>query len=214
MARKNKTPAKENKPSTADYYKLNLKAVDDLINANEENSPKVSDEELRKYRSGPKIKVADWIWAVLIKVWFAGAVCFFFLWGLGVYVPDQLDQMLILGLALGTVTDILTNNLYRFMAKTPGANNRWMMFPEKKFVTLPLNILYAFLIIFFVVMTYNFINMGIMAVTGNHDTIPLGVEPVLFGVFTAMWDLTFIKIRKTVGSIITDAKKSAGKVGK
>ena len=82
MAKKKQTAADEHR-TTADYYKLNVKAVEDLVGANAENSPKVSEAELRKYRSGPKIKLADWVKAVLIKFWFAGAVCFFFLWGLG-----------------------------------------------------------------------------------------------------------------------------------
>ena len=129
MARKKQTPADEQR-AAADYYRLNVKAVEDLVGANAENSPKVSEEELRRYRSGPKTRLADWVKAVLIKVWFAGAVCFFFLWGLGTYVSDQLDQILILGVALGLVTDLLTNNLYRFYAKPAGANDRWMMFPN------------------------------------------------------------------------------------
>ena len=35
----------------SDYYKLNTKAVEDLANATAENSPQVSQEELKKYRS-------------------------------------------------------------------------------------------------------------------------------------------------------------------
>ena len=56
-----------------DYYKLNTKAVDDLVSANEANSPKVSEAELRSYKSGPKLKIADWVKIVFIKAWFAGA---------------------------------------------------------------------------------------------------------------------------------------------
>ncbi|MBO4378362.1 MAG: hypothetical protein J5889_05340 [Clostridia bacterium] len=210
MARKKQTPADEQR-AAADYYRLNVKAVEDLVGANAENSPKVSEEELRRYRSGPKIRLADWVKAVLIKVWFAGAVCFFFLWGLGTYVSDQLDQILILGVALGLVTDLLTNNLYRFYAKPAGANDRWMMFPKRKFITLPLNILYAFAVILCVVMTYNAVNAGIMAVTGDREHIALGVGPILFGVFAAGWDLLFIKIKHTLHAVVSDAKNSAGK---
>ena len=118
---------------------------------------------------------------------------------------------LILGLALGFVTDLLTNNLYRFYAKPAGANDRWMMFPKKKFLTLPLNILYAFLIIFCVVMTYNAINAGIMAITGDREHIAVGVEPILFGVLAAAWDLLLIKIKHTLKAVVSDAKTSAGK---
>jgi hypothetical protein len=45
----------EDSRTTADYYKLHTRAADDLANADESNSPVYSEEELRKYRSGPKL---------------------------------------------------------------------------------------------------------------------------------------------------------------
>ena len=210
MARKQKGSQQEPHKTTADYYKLNVKAVDDLVTADVENSPKVSEAELRKYRSGPKLRLSDAAKALLIKAWFSGATCFFFLWGLGVYLNDWLDQMAVLGLALGAVTDLLTNNVYRFYAKTPGENDRWMMFPQKAFYTLPLNILYAFLLLFLVMTTYNVVNLILMAVTGAAaGTVPLGVGPILFGVFTTAWDTLLITIKHTARKVLQDAKQSA-----
>ena len=183
--------------------------MDDLVNADVSNSPKVSEAELRKYRSGPRLKLSDWAKALLIKAWFAGATCFFFLWGLGTYLPDPLDQMVVLGLALGAVTDLITNNIFRFYAKTPGANDRWMMFPQKRFATLPLNILYAFVLLFCVMTTYNVVNAAIIGITGAKDTVPLGVGPILFGVFTTAWDTIFIKIKHTARSVFSDARRAS-----
>ena len=97
MAKKQGVPAPEEKKAAAAYYKLNLRAVEDLVTANEENSPVISKEELRKYQSGPKIKLEDWVKAALIKIWFAGAVCFFFLWGLAIAIV----VIEVVGLALG-----------------------------------------------------------------------------------------------------------------
>lgn len=191
----------------SEYYRLNTQAVEDLVTADESNSPPVSAEELRKYRSGPRVTMADWAKALLIKCWFAGAVCFFFLWGLGIYVTDYWDQLLILGVALGIVTDLLTNNLFRFYAKTPGANDRWMMFPQKKFITLFLNVLYAFLVLACVVMTYQAVNALLVAITGARDIVPLGVGPILFGVFVTAWDQLFITMKRTLIKIFRDARK-------
>ena len=184
MARKQKNPPRETPKSAADYYKLNLKAVDDLVTADRDNSPKVSEAELRKYRSGPKIRLSESLKALLIKFWFNGATCFFFLWGLGAYLHSWLDQMVVLALALGAVTDLLTNNVFRFYARTPGTNDRWMMFPQRAFYTLPLNLRDAGLRLFLVMTTYNVVNAAIIGVTGAKDTLPLGVGPILFGVFT------------------------------
>ena len=209
MARNKKNPPREAQKSAADYYKLNLKAVDDLVTADESNSPKVSEAELRKYRSGPKVTLSDTVKALLIKFWFAGATCFFFLWGLGNAVNHWLDQLVVLGLALGAVTDLLTNNLYRFIARTPGGNDRWMMFPRKAFYTLPLNIVYAYLLLFLVVTTYNAVNAAILGLGLAQGGTPLGVGPILFGVFTAAWDTLLIQIKRTGKSVVADAKRGA-----
>ena len=208
MARKQKNPPRETPKSAADYYKLNLKAVDDLVTADRDNSPKVSEAELRKYRSGPKISLSDTLKALLIKFWFNGATCFFFLWGLGAYLHSWLDQMVVLALALGAVTDLLTNNVFRFYAKTPGANDRWMMFPQRAFYTLPLNLLYAGVLLFLVMTTYNVVNAAIIGVTDAKDTLPLGVGPILFGVFTTAWDILLIKIKHTAQRVLADARRA------
>ena len=212
MARKHKNPPREPDRSAADYYKLNLKAVDDLVTADESNSPKVSEAELRRYRSGPKVRLSDTFKALLIKFWFNGATCFFFLWGLGTYLHSWLDQVVVLALALGAVNDLLTNNVYRFYARTPGANDRWMMFPQKAFYTLPLNIIYAVLLVFLVITTYNVINMAIIRLTGATDTVPLGVGPILFGLFTTAWDMLLIKIKHTAQSVLSDARRASKEV--
>ena len=200
---------REEQKTTAEYYKLNTKAVDDLVSASKENAPPVSKAELRKYQSGPRIKMAEWVKAVLLKTWFAGMVCFFFLWGLGTYVSDQQDMLFIVGLALGFVTDLLVNPIFRFYAKTPGGNDRWMMFPQKRYISLPLNVVYAFLLLFCVVTTYNVINGLILSVTKAADTIPLQVEPILFGLFTMGWDMLFLGAKRLFKRILADAKDSA-----
>ena len=209
MARKKKQPPAEPQKTAADYYRLNLKAVDDLVTADESNSPRVSEAELRKYRSGPKIRLSDTLKALLIKFWFNGATCFFLLWGLGTYLHSWLDQMVVLALALGAVTDLLTNNVFRFYARTPGTNDRWMMFPQRAFYTLPLNLLYAGLLLFLVMTTYNVVNAAIIGITGAKDTLPLGVGPILFGVFTTAWDILLIRIKHTAQSVFSDARRAS-----
>jgi hypothetical protein len=147
--------------------------------------------------------------AVLLKWWFAGAVCFFFLWGLGTVVPNRENQLIIVGLALGAVTDLFTNNIFRFYARTPGENDRWMMFPRNSFSTLPLNIVYGYVILFLVVLTYNAVNAFLIAATGVQDKIPLGVGPILFGLFCTGWDLLLLAAKRMLMRIVRDAKRRA-----
>ena len=204
MAGKNKkriTP--EESKTTSDYYKLHTNAVSDLVNADESNSPEVSEEELRKYRSGPKFKIADWLKAILIKIWFAGSVCFFIFWGLSSYVGARLDLLAIFAIALGVVTDLLTNTILRNYAKTPGENDRFMMFPEKRYITFFLNILYAGVLLFCTDMFYSLLNMTLASFSGGKLTV--GVGPILFGIVYTAFDLTFITMKRTIKQIVLDA---------
>lgn len=209
MSRKSRKGATEAQKSTAEYYRLNTRAIEDLVTADESNSPKVSEEELRKYRSGPKIRLRDGVKAALIKWWFAGAVCFFFFWGLGIMIPSLENQMIVLGIGLGLVTDLLVNNIFRYYAKTPGANDRWIMVRHKGVAGMAMNLLYAFILLGLVVITYDIINRIAVGITGTSDTVPVGVEPILFGFLTMGWDLLLLQARKWIRQIVDDAKKQA-----
>ena len=190
----------------SDYYKLNTKAVEDLAGSNSENSPKVSPEELQKYRSKSGIHLPRWLKAVLLKTWFAGATCFFIFWGLGLYLTNLLDMMLVFGLALGLVTDLLVNSIFRFAARVPGENDRWMMFPKKGMAAFFLNILYAFFLLLCVYCLYQGINLAITSVTGQADSVPVGVEPILFGLFYMGFDLLFLSMKHLTLRILSDAR--------
>ena len=211
MAKKSKTPSTppDKSRSAADYYKLHTQAVRDLAEANEENSPEVSREELNKYRSRRGLRLSDGVKAVLVKFWFNAAVCFFFYWGLAYYVPDVLDNLVILGIGMGVITDLLTNNALRHLAATEGENDRWMMFPKKGYLSFPLNIVYAFVVLFLVVMLYNVLNLILIRLTGGEEGVAvLGVEPLLFGLIYLMLDILLIRLKQLFQRIVSDAKMS------
>lgn len=207
MGKKKAAPARDDGRAAAEYYRLHTQAVEDLVTADESNSPAVSEEELRKYRSVSKIKLAHWLKIVLIKAWFYAATCWFFIMGLALMMPTVIDQIVITGIAMGFVIDILLNNLLRFMEKTPGANDGWIFVGVKGFWSLPLNVLYGLVIMFFVTQTYEVINRLLMWIFSlPAGTIPLGVGPIDFGLFALGWDLLFLLMKKTLKSIIADAK--------
>ena len=150
---------------------------------------------------------------MLIKWWFGGAVCFFFYWGLGMVVHSMENQLLILGAALGMITNLLTNNVLRFWAKVPGGNDRWMMVTRRGAPGLLLDVLYGFVILGCIVATYQGLNRLLISLTGAAaDSVPLGVEPILFGALAMGWDFLWIGIRRTAGKILADAK-SKGQPG-
>ena len=205
MPKKNNPSTEENR-SAKDYYHLHLEAIDDLVHADASNSPEVSPQELAKYRSKHGIRLSDWVKVLLIKFWFNGSVCFFFFWGLGTYLTALVDQLAVLGIAMGIITDLLVNNILRFYAKTEGENDRWMMFPKKGYVSFPLNILYSFLVLFFVFMFYQVLNTVIIRMTGVSDTIPVGVGPIGFGLIYLGFDLMFLSLKFLFLRIVQNAK--------
>lgn len=187
-------------------YNLKSDAVETLANADREEAPEYSQEELNQYRKNRGISIPDWLKVLFVKAWFAGAVCFFILWGLGTYIGNMLDMLFVLGIVLGMVNDVLVNSILRFMEPTPGANDRWMLLPKKGLGSFFGNILYAFVITYCVYMLYNGINMLLSLAFGTTDVVYLGVEPILFGVFCMGFDLLFVWFKTLAIGLIRDAR--------
>ncbi len=206
--KQDKKPAIEKEAS---YYRLHTEAVKSLVEADESNSPEVSEEELRKYTSGNRFNIPMWGKMLFIKFWFAGAVCFFFLWGLSSYMADLMDTLFVTGIALGIVTDLLTNNALRFIEKTQGEAERWIMVTVRGYASFLLNILYSFVVLFLVYTLYNMINAGYAMATGKADVVLLGVGPILFGLFYLGFDLLLIQYKRWMIDIFGKRKSHVAK---
>ena len=82
------------------------------------------------------------------------------------------------------------------------------MFPKKGYLSFPLNILYSWVVLFLVFTLYNVINGAIVAVTQVTDQVPLGVEPILFGLFYLGFDTLLIEAKHLLKRIVSDAVKT------
>ena len=214
MAKNKKNFSKNASEKEASYYKLNTKAVDRLVNADKIEIPKNDKKQkdpAKQYRSGFLDRIPAPVKALFVKFWFNGAVCYFIFWGLGMYVNDMLDMIVAMAIVLGMVTDILTNNALRFVETLPYENNKWMMFPKKKYWTFIANIFYAFLVLFCVVWLYESINGVVNALKGTENVVYLGVEPIFFGIFYVLFDLLFIGMKNLFKIIINDAQDKVNK---
>ena len=195
----------ENKEAA--YYDLHTGAVDDLVTATKDNTPRYSEEELNRYRSGKKRwRFPQGLKAALIKFWFYGAVCYFVFWGLGLYLVG-LDLYFVAGIVLGMVTDLLINHFLRFTEKLPGGSRKWMMVTRRGAVGFVLNVLYGFLLIFLVITAYNVINSGIVMIFGQENAPLLHVEPLCFGLITMGADTLCVTVRNTFAQMLADAKR-------
>ncbi len=191
----------------ADYYDLKTDAVERLVNA--KDAPPVSDKEIEKYTSKRKWRFPQWLKVVLIKLWFAGAVCYFVMWGLGMMITG-LDLIAVLAVALGVVTDLMTNNVLRHFVPFEGANDKWIMFPKKKFWTFFANIAYAIVLLFFVIQSYTIINTILTGTPPDEaNTIAVGVEPILFGLLIMGFDVLFVTIKNNVVKAFKNAMDKA-----
>ena len=190
--------------TTAEYYDLKIDAVDKLVNA--KDAPEVTEAEIRKYTSKGKFHIPSWLKILFIKFWFSGAICYFFLWGLGLYL-DNLDLMVALAIGLGLVTDLMVNHVLHTFEPTPGAYDKWMMVPFRKFWTLFVNVLYAGVLLFCVMQAYNVINTILVGDVGTAESVAVGVEPLLFGLLYMGFDMLFITIKNTLVKIFRDAEK-------
>lgn len=194
MSKKKQNPSHKER---AESYKLNVDAVDRLVNAKNKEYPKTKVDPGKQYRSKGFIdRIPSPIKALFIKFWFNGAVCFFIFWGLGMIVTDLWDMLFIMAVVLGMVNDLLVNNTFHFFAITPGSNNKWMMFPQRKLWTLFANVIYAAVVLAVVITAYGLINLVAF----------VGVEPLLFGLLYMAADMLFVGMKNLVIKIFNDAK--------
>ena len=196
------------------YYDLKTDAVDRLVNANEQNSPEVSQKEIEKISGRRRLKIPNVVKALFIKWWFNGAICFFFYFGLGTYLSVSIDQLFVLGAAMGILTDLLTNHMLRFIERRERENDKYMMVTLRKFWSLFLNIPYAFIVLACVVYVYNVINVVLIRVRGLEDAVALPVEPILFGIIYMIIDFVFIGMKLLFSKILRDAKASVSGAAK
>lgn len=190
--------------SAADYYELKTQAVEDLVTADNENSPAVSKAELERYGAKPKSGIPNWLKVNFIKWWFPGAVCLFMIMALNLQGLE--NHVLIVGIVNGMVTDLLTNNILRTMATPDGANDKWMMFAKARYINFFLNILYAMLLCLMVEFLYLGADLVLNAVMGTSGQGYLVIESVSYGLFYMLSDNLFVGIKNLVRTLFSSGK--------
>lgn len=204
MAKQNKVPENE---EIQNYYQLNTDAVDRLVNATKETAKEIPAEEETYRKQGFLSKVPSSVKALVAKYWFFGAACFFFYWGLAMFVSDPYALILILGVAIGLITDLLTNNAFRYFQSSEKEYDKWMLFPMKKLWAIFANVIYGVVLVVLVRYLYDFINRTVISIKGlPAETVVLGVEPFLFGLFCLAFDLAFIWIKNLIVYLIKKRK--------
>ncbi len=213
MAKSPDKRAKGGEDPTTDLYKLKPQAVEDLVTADETNAPPVSKEELERYGGRKKGGVPTWLKIGLVKLWFPGAVFYFIAMSLG--MQNRLDLTVILGVVVGMVNDLLTDNVIRFMAPTEGEYDHFLMFSKKRYITFVLNIVYAVALCGMVF--YGVYSLAGLVVDLNADPRTLMADlimgPVGFGLFYMLCDMLFLGVKHLIKKAINGSKNKNGQEG-
>lgn len=223
---------KHNKETTIEnYYDLKVDKVDELVSVlkneditYEEISMNISDctgiqdensvtkrgkqKQFDPYKTDFLGRIPTWIKALFVKFWFAGAVCYFIVWGIN--IGDTLDSLVLTGIVLGLVVEMLVNPAFRFMETDAKEYNAYMMFPFpfKAYWTFFTNIIYYVVVLICVNYLYYGLNVMILNITGSESTIAVGVEPLLFATFTVIVDMAFIGIKDLIVYLVKKHKNN------
>lgn len=150
-------------------------------------------DKFDKIPMGVKVFIAKW--------WIAGAVCYFGLWGLGLLISDSLDQALATGILLGAFIEILLNNVIRYLMpdNDKAKAKKYILITSKKYAAFILNLLYGIGMGFLIAYSYNLVNVGIIALFNlDPASVPLGTEPIIYGLFFFAYDFVFISIKNYI----------------
>ena len=191
---------------TTEHYKLKTQAVDDLVTADESNSPQVSKAELARYGGRKKGRIPGWLKVAFVKWWFPGSVFYFISMGLG--IRNRLDMTVIIGIVLGMVSDLLTDNMVRFIAPIDGEYDNFLMFSKKRYITFVGNIVYAILlcgVVYFGI--YPAVNLVIdLGAETRTLLIDLIMGPVGFGLFYVICDMALVGVKYLIKRAIHGSK--------
>ncbi len=227
MAKKKK---KEKETTIEDFYDLKSDEMDELVAALKgdvdeskaeplpTNIEEITGEhvnakpgskkaEFDPYRKDKLSAVPTWIKAIFVKWWFAGLVCFLFIFGVRL---DPLDAAFVCGFVLGIVTDVLVNPIFHYFESDRKEYDAYMMFPFpfKKYWTFLTNILYYLIVMAGVFGCYFGINALCNYYSGADIRTYLGVEPLLFGTFAVIIDMIFIGIKDLIVYLVKKAKRN------
>lgn len=200
------------------YYDLKQEAVDELVDVLHATSeealpePKIqttTEKAPNPYKLDRLSKIPTWIKAFFIKFWMGGAICYFFFWGLGLYIGNTLDLVVLVGLATGLITGLLLNNAFLYFESDKKEYHPYMLIPVSgvKVWALFLNMIVGLVEVLTIFMFYTEINKNLVLIKGlPTGSTPLEVEPLLYGLLFLVVDTLIVSIKNLGLSIYRKAK--------
>lgn len=203
------------------YYDLKTDAVNSLVDAlNEEPKEETisvhkkyiqnkEKEQPNPYKLDKLALIPTWIKAFFIKFWVAGAICYFFIWGLGIYIQATLDMLFVTAFATGIIVDLLVTPAMLYFESDKKEWHPYILVPVpgKKLWSLLINIPVAFLEVGVIFLIYSEINILLVDIKNlPSGSTPLAVEPLLFGLLYLIIDIIIISIKNLFIKVIKKIK--------
>lgn len=160
-------------------------------------------EQFDPYATDKLAKIPAYIKIAVLKIWAAGAVCFFIMMASG--ITAALDLLVIDILTLGLVNEYFINNIIRWMNNDKNPTLHYAFIEKKSHGSLYLNILYSALLTLLIFFTY--IGLGNIFEILKIDLIAdidFGSSPIIFGILFFIYDYICVKIKNSL-------KKKRGK---
>ena len=144
--------------------------------------------------------------ALFMKWWFFGCGFFFIFWGLSnVMGGDSTPQgeyliILIFVLALfnGVVTDCIVDHIIDLMDDNTNKRRYFVLFHNKKFYSLFINVGYSIILTTIVVLIFEFL--------GSLNLFDYGLEPITVGLVKLVVDMIFISINNLIICLVKKLK--------
>lgn len=148
---------------------------------------------LRPYNAGFLSKIPEKYKILFFKWWCVAAVYYF----IGIGMPDLMgsvyDVMFILGLVIGA----LYGTLIKFIIKDMRVEDvsKYAFITSDSPLRIVTNVFYAYLVLIFVVMSYESINRVINLMLSKTENIYLPAEPILFALLYVLFDIALISVK-------------------
>jgi len=151
--------------------------------------------ELNPYRIDRFDSIPICIRVNVVK-WWCYAACYYLVgFGMPQLMYSVIDTMFTLGLVMGLVSALVIAFIVRGICVKEEVYNKYLAIKNNGPIRIIQHVLYSWILVTMVTMTYQIINTAIIAVM-NLETgvITLAVEPIIFGVFVVIYDILFIKV--------------------
>lgn len=145
------------------------------------------------YNAGFLSRVPEKAKILFFKWWLVAIVYYVIGFGMPTLTSSVYDIIFVLGLAIGAIYGTLVKFIIKDMRVVD--ISKYAFITSKSPLRIVTNVFYSYLVLFFVVMTYESINRILNLMITSTENVHLGAEPILFALFYVFFDTALISVK-------------------